>query len=107
MAGSLNQGEILIYQTEKGDTKVDVFLADETVWMTRNNIAALYSTTPQNISRHIKNIYEENELDETATRKQNFLVQLYNDVAYGLLFICAGLGIGYFDDYLTITVHNL
>ena len=60
MAGSLNQGEILIYQTEKGDTKVDVFLADETVWMTRNNIAALYSTTPQNISRHIKNIYEEN-----------------------------------------------
>jgi len=75
MAGSLNQGEILIYQTEKGDTKVDVFLADETVWMTRNNIAALYSTTPQNISRHIKNIYEENELDETATRKQNFLVQ--------------------------------
>ena len=55
------QGEILIYQTESGDTKVDVYLNEDTIWMSRVNIARLYATTPQNISMHIKNIYHDHE----------------------------------------------
>lgn len=54
----INQkGEILIYQTEKGETKIDVYMEDNTIWLSRINMAQLYGTSPQNISMHIKNIY--------------------------------------------------
>ena len=46
-------GRVLIYQTEKGDTKIDVYFSDDTVWMTQKTIAELYQTTPQNITLHI------------------------------------------------------
>ncbi|MDQ0204598.1 virulence RhuM family protein [Pectinatus haikarae] len=69
------QGEILIYQTELGDTKVDVYLNQDTIWMSRVNIARLYATTPQNISMHIKNIYHDNELKQEGTSKDHLLVQ--------------------------------
>lgn len=69
------QGEILIYQTESGDTKVDVYLNEDTIWMSRVNIARLYATTPQNISMHIKNIYHDHELAEERTSKDYLLVQ--------------------------------
>ena len=54
-----NNTDILIYQTEDGNTKVDVRLEDETVWMTQKAIAELYQSTKQNISLHVENILEE------------------------------------------------
>src|SRR5690625_4009621 len=70
-----NKTDILIYQTEDGNTKIDVRLEDETVWMTQKGIAELYQTTPQNITLHIKNIYEELELAEKAICKDYLQVQ--------------------------------
>jgi|SRR5690625_86482 len=66
---------ILIYQTEEGNTKIDVRLENETVWMTQKAIAELYQTSPQNITLHIKNIYEEGELSEVSTCKYYLQVQ--------------------------------
>ncbi len=68
-------GRILIYQTEKGDTKIDAYFSDDTVWMTQKTIAELYQTTPQNITLHIKNIYQDGELEETSTCKKYLQVQ--------------------------------
>jgi len=70
-----NNTEILIYQMEDGTTKIDVRLENETVWMTQKAIAELYQTTPQNITLHIKNIYEEEGLLEEATCKNYLQVQ--------------------------------
>ncbi len=70
-----NETNILIYQTEAGNTKIDVRLENETVWMTQKAIAELYQTSPQNITLHIKNIYKEAELQETATCKYYLQVQ--------------------------------
>ncbi|WP_096271319.1 virulence RhuM family protein [Paucisalibacillus globulus] len=64
-----NETNILIYQTEEGNTKIDVILENETVWMTQKAIAELYQSTKQNISLHIKNIFEEKELDEDSVVK--------------------------------------
>lgn len=71
-----NTGRILIYQNEKGDTKVDVYFAEDTIWMTQRTMAELYQTTPQNITLHIKNIYEESELDANSTCKDYLQVQI-------------------------------
>lgn len=70
-----NETNILIYQTEKGNTKIDVRLENGTVWMRQKAIAELYQTTPQNITLHVKNIYEEGELEEEATCKYYLQVQ--------------------------------
>ena len=49
-----NTGKILIYQNEKGDTKIDVYFEEDTIWMTQRSMAELYQVTPQNITTHIK-----------------------------------------------------
>ncbi len=64
-----NETNILIYQTEEGNTKIDVRLENETVWMTQKAIAELYQSTKQNVSLHIKNIFEVKELDENSVVK--------------------------------------
>lgn len=65
-----------MYQTEHGDTKIQVRLEDETVWMTQKAMAELYQTTPQNITLHIKHIYNDGELLEEATCKEFLQVQI-------------------------------
>ena len=70
------KGEILIYQSESGDTKNNVYLEDGTVWLSQALIAELYQTTPQNIIMHTRNIYKDGELDEAATWKKSLQVQL-------------------------------
>lgn len=65
----MNAGRILIYQNEKGDTKVDVYFTEDTIWMTQRTMAELYQTTTQNITLHIKNVYKDGELEEEATCK--------------------------------------
>ena len=62
-----NYGEIIIYQTEDGLTKLDVRMEDETVWLTQQQMAELFQTSRTNVVDHIKNIYEEDELDENST----------------------------------------
>lgn len=68
-------GDMLIYQNEKGDTKVDVYFFEKDIWMSQAAIAQLYNTTPQNITMHIKHIYEDGELDEESTCKEFLQVQ--------------------------------
>jgi len=69
------QSRLLLYQTEDGQTRIEVRLQDETVWMTQAAMAELYQTTPQNITIHLKAIYNESELDEPATCKEFLQVQ--------------------------------
>ena len=70
-----NNSQIIIYQTESGETKIDVRFQDETVWLTQKLMAELFQTTSQNITIHLKNIFEEGELDEMATCKDFLQVQ--------------------------------
>lgn len=67
--------QIIIYQTESGQTKIEVRLQDETVWLTQKLMAELFQTTPQNITMHLNNIFEEGELDESSTCKEFLQVQ--------------------------------
>lgn len=60
------ENEILIYQTEDGQTKIDVKFENETVWLTQAQLCELYQTSKSNISEHIKHIFEEGELEETS-----------------------------------------
>lgn len=69
-------GDMLIYQNEKGKTKVDVYFCENDIWMNQASIAKLYNTSPQNITMHIKNIYESGELEEEATCKEFLQVQM-------------------------------
>ena len=65
----MDNSQIIIYQTENGQTKIDVKLENETVWLTQKLMAELFQTTPQNITIHLKNIFEDGELQENATCK--------------------------------------
>lgn len=69
------ENEIIIYQTQDGQTKIDVRIENETVWLSQNQMAELFQTTKQNISLHIKNIFEEGELSEDSTVKDYLTVQ--------------------------------
>lgn len=70
-----SNGGLMIYQNEKGDTKVDVLFQNGNIWMTQAAIAELYQTKTQNITQHIKHIYEDGELDENRTCKNYLQVQ--------------------------------
>lgn len=69
-------GEIIIYQTDDGQTKIDVRFEDETVWLTQAQLVDLYQSSKANISEHIKHIFEEGELDEGATVRKFRTVQI-------------------------------
>lgn len=71
-----NNSQIIIYQTENGETKLDVRLENETVWLTQKLMAELFQTTVANINIHLKNIFEEGELDAKATIKDFLIVRL-------------------------------
>lgn len=66
-------GQMLIYQTEDGRLKVEARLENETLWLTQQQMADLFGTTPENVLMHLKNIYNEGELDQNPTAK-DFLV---------------------------------
>jgi hypothetical protein len=70
-----NKGEILIYQSEEGQTKIDVLLENESLWLTQQQLADLFQTTKQNISLHTANIFSEGELAEEATVKEYLTVR--------------------------------
>jgi hypothetical protein len=61
------KAEILIYQSKDGNTKIDVKLENETIWLSQYQLAELFQTDRTSIARHIKNIYETGELTEEST----------------------------------------
>lgn len=71
----MTNSQIIIYKTENGQTKLEVRLENETVWLTQKLMAELFQTTPQNITIHLKNIFDEGELDEISTCKDFLQVQ--------------------------------
>jgi len=81
------KSDILIYQTEGGDTRLEVRLEDETVWLTQKSMAELFQTTKQNVSLHLQNVFAEGELIEdsvvkdfltTAADGKNYRTKFYN-----------------------------
>jgi hypothetical protein len=71
----MDNGEIIIYRSPQGNTKIDVRLQDETVWLSQKQIAELFQTTVPNINMHIKNIIDEGELQVASTIKEFLIVQ--------------------------------
>ncbi len=71
-----NKGDIVIYQTKDGLTKIDVRFEDETVWLTQAQLVELYHSSKSNISEHIKHIFEEGELEESSTVRKFRTVQI-------------------------------
>ena len=69
------KSHFLVYQAEDGTFKIDVRLEDESVWLTQPLMAALFQTSQQNISHHIRMIYEEGELRPEATHKKYLSVR--------------------------------
>ncbi len=72
----LPNSEIILYQTEDGRTRIQCRFENETLWLTQAQIAELFQTTPQNVTLHLKGIFAEGELDETATCKDYLQVRL-------------------------------
>jgi len=62
----MEQGEIILYQPDEA-VKLEVRLEDETVWLTQAQIVDLFQSSKANISEHIKNIYDQKELEESST----------------------------------------
>ena len=82
-----NKGDIVIYKTQDGLTKINVKFEDETVWLSQAQLVELYQTSKSNISEHIKHIFEEGELDEksvvrnfrtTASDGKDYNTKFYN-----------------------------
>jgi hypothetical protein len=71
-----SRGELLVYQGNSGEIKLEVRLENETVWLTQAQLAELFQVKPQNITMHLRNIYAEGELVESATCKEFLQVQL-------------------------------
>lgn len=65
--GTDEYGEILVYQTDDGQTNIEVKIEDDTVWLTQQQMSELFQTSRTNVVEHIKHIYEEGELDEIST----------------------------------------
>ena len=74
MANELNeQNNFIMYKTDDGQVDIEVKLEDENVWLTQKSMAELFEITRNNITMHIKNIFEDGELQE-KTIKQNFII---------------------------------
>ncbi len=83
----MSNGEMIIYKTEDGLSEISLRAIDGTVWLTQIEIAELFDTTKQNVSLHLKNIFEDNELSEnsvvkesltTATDNKKYRIKMYN-----------------------------
>ena len=90
------KSEIIIYQTENNDVRIQTRLQDETVWLTQNSMASLFQTTKQNISLHLINIFKDNELAEDSVVK-NFLTTAADGKQYSTKYynLDAIISVGY------------
>ena len=81
----MSHGEIILYQTEDGLTKLDVRFEDETVWLTQAQLCDLYQTSKSNISEHIKHIFAEGELEESQVVRK-FRTTAADGKGYNMFF---------------------
>ena len=79
MNGNNPNSEMVVYVGDDGKPQIQARLQDENMWLTQVQLAQVFQTTRQNIGQHIKNIYEEKELDPSATIKKFFIVQTESD----------------------------
>lgn len=70
-----SKGEVVIYKSPEGDTKLEVTLEEETVWLTQLQLIELFKTSKQNVSLHINNVFKEGELNKSSTVKEYLTVQ--------------------------------
>lgn len=88
MNDNLLNGEILIYQSEDGKTRIDVHFQNETAWLTQMQMSELFQTSKQNISLHVNNIFEEGELVKNSVVKESLTTaadgKKYNTTYYNL-----------------------
>mgnify|MGYP001487028352 CR=1 FL=1 len=71
----MNQSEIVLYKTEDGVVRIDALLQNETIWLTQNSMGELFGVNVPAISKHLKNIFEEGELQKEATLSKMETVQ--------------------------------
>ena len=71
----MNGNELVLFESQDGAVTLPVPVRDETVWLTRMQMADLFGVTPQNITIHLKNVYSAGELDRSATSQDFLLVQ--------------------------------
>src|SRR3954447_11975828 len=69
------QSSIVLYQTEDGRTRIQCRFEEETIWLTQAQIAELFQVTPQNVTLHLKAIFADRELNESATCKDYLQVR--------------------------------
>ncbi|NOT68946.1 MAG: virulence protein RhuM/Fic/DOC family protein [Methylophilaceae bacterium] len=75
MIDNNNNPQIVIYQAEDGQTQIDVRVEDDSVWLTQRQMSAVFDTSPENVLMHLKNIFRDVELTESATTKDFLAVQ--------------------------------
>lgn len=75
MTNSESKGEIVIYKNEDGNISFEAKLEDDTIWLTQDMMAKLFETTIPNINMHIKNVYEDEELEQDRTIKDFLIVR--------------------------------
>lgn len=63
----MDNGQIILFQTQSGETKIEVRLSNETVWLTADQMAELFQRSKSTISRHIRNVFDSGELEQTRT----------------------------------------
>lgn len=63
----MDNGQIILFQTQSGETKIEVRLSNETVWLTADQMAELFQRNKSTISRHIRNVFDSGELEQTRT----------------------------------------
>lgn len=90
----MNTGEILIYQNQEGNIKIDVRLQEETVWLTQDQMALLFGKAKSTINEHIKNIFEEGELNE-ATSLHKFGISEFQQKAPNYYNLDVVISVGY------------
>ena len=71
----MENDKIIIYQSEDGQTQIDVRMDSDTVWLNANQMVELFQTTKQNVSLHINNVFKEGELENNATVKEYLTVR--------------------------------
>ena len=71
----MKESNILLYETEEGNVNVDVILKDETIWLTQKSMAEVFDCSSDNVSLHLKNIFEDNELNKNSTTEKISVVR--------------------------------
>ncbi|HEU4885390.1 MAG TPA: RhuM family protein [Longimicrobium sp.] len=75
-AGEMGRGELLLYQSADGRTRLECRFEDDTLWLTQNLMAELFQTTTQNITLHLRTLYDEGEISEEGTCKDYLQVRM-------------------------------